>query len=236
LASNKLAVWGERKLFGRLRSRQEAEGFSPGDWGGINVCFAPSFQLKIYENNYDWDIGVLCLTSEALCYVGERVRFALRPDQVVTIRIGPGAPRWGRSRRIYITWEDAEHGRQGIFQIRPGGVTSLYDLNLTVPHLYQRLQEWRRDPSQATSAPEPLRKLQPPDLGEVTGIRLSQVKKSQLFARSITRVFIIAFFVSLLLDLPLAPPELPLGWYVVAGSVLASTFNLIPLLCYRESQ
>ncbi len=189
--------------------------------------------MKQFEQTYDWDTGYLYLTSEALSFVGEQVRFALRPAQILSLCLGPGVPRWGASHRVYISWEDTGMARKGAFNLRPVGVRSLGELERAVVRLHEWLQAWLHDLAQAATSPEPLLRLESPALGEVTGTPLNESRIFRTFFTSSSTVALVAVGASLVFDLPFARQAWPLGWYVVGLSTLTLLLHSLPSWYFR---
>lgn len=225
---SRLSVWGESGLCRRLREKQETEQLRPDDLGALCVGFSPGATIKLYEQTYDWDVGCLYLASGLLCYVGEQTRFALRPEQITTIRLHLGPPRWTRSRRVYVSWRDAEQAREGVFILRPFGARSIRHLDREIVRLHDRLQTWLQDATPFPAPPKPLSQLTAPLLGEVTGTSLHDVNRIRRLLKSLLLVGVVAVGVSLLFS-PFSNQRgfLQIG-YVVGASMLTWLFFLLP--------
>jgi Zn-dependent protease with chaperone function len=85
LIRNFASFWGYASLEQRLRAKLQRSGFGEASRDGLFVGFAPAAEPHSYESYLFWDAGILRLTAEQLCYVGEETRFALRREQIVDI-------------------------------------------------------------------------------------------------------------------------------------------------------
>lgn len=226
--NGRLSVRGEPGLCRRFREKQEHEQLQPAEMGALCIAFSPGSTIKLYENSYDWDMGCLYLTSGLLCYVGEQTRFVLRPEQIVAIRLQSGPPRWTRSRRVHVTWRDAEQGRERVFILRPFGVRSLRQLDREVMQLHEQLQAWLQDPAQFPAPSKPLLQLTTPRLGEVTGTALHEANLSKRLLNSLALIGVVAVGVSLLFG-PFSDRQgFFRGWYVVGTSMLIWFLFFLP--------
>jgi hypothetical protein len=67
-------------------------------WG-----LSPGEGRTIFDSGYDWDMGLVQLSQEALCYAGDRASFALPRAAVGHIELRPGPPiQWRRGKVICI--------------------------------------------------------------------------------------------------------------------------------------
>ncbi len=233
-----LCDWLAFRSHGQLRSpllaKLEREGIMPEALGGILIGFAPAAVPRIYEGLYDWDRGFLFLFGGRLCYVGEQARFALRQDQVHSLNLGPGPPAWVWSRRIYLAWRDAEHGREGVFNLQVSQPRLRIQLRKQVHALHGRLQDWWQKQAARGDPPAPLADLTTPEIGTVTGLSPRFAAKPSVFFRLLFPRLLLAVGFSVLFGLPFSLQEGGAGWYAPVVAFLITTFNVAPYWFYRE--
>jgi Zn-dependent protease with chaperone function len=227
-------VWGERRLRERLSIQWKDAGLDVEAWHGIFVGFAPARVPRVYESSYDWDVGFLFLTADRLCYFGGKTRFALRRDQIRAFRLGPGAPRWGKSIRVYVTWRD-DQGVDTTWNLRPAGVVNVHAMRRQTPPLLRVLQDWHQEPSAAGSLPELLASLQAPAIGKVTSATVASQTSFRVFRQALNLNALcsggLAFMFGCSFGLYPTPGW---GWYAPVLTTLMLIFQRIPLWRYRE--
>src|SRR5262249_34837083 len=183
----------------------KSRGMDPAASGGVFVGFAPDSSLKLYEGYTNWDFGFLFLEPDRLCYVGEQTRFALRRDQVTSLYLAPGFPRWCSSPVLYITWVDQE--RSGTINLRTGDARSMRQMGRETQALEQTLQRWPGGDSSGTKSPAErppaLAGLSSPAIGEVTAAPLQALRKPSAWLRDSGVIFLLGFALSVLVGLPL---------------------------------
>jgi Zn-dependent protease with chaperone function len=232
LLQNYLPPWDYPRVRRKLAERLKAQGIDPSGWGGVFVSFAPDSGPRLYENWTNWDFGFLFLRGDSLCYVGERARFALRRDQLTGARLGPDVPRWWRAPYLYVSWEDRERGEAGTFNVRAGDARSMRQLRRATADLGQALRQWWEQPASPAEVPPALGGLSSPRLGEVTSAAVRDVLTPAGMIVQTGFVFLLGLALSLLIGLPFAGEQGPLGWYVPAVAALGLWFNVLPL--WRE--
>jgi STE24 endopeptidase len=229
-----VAVWGERRLRERLSARWASVGFSTEAWQGMFVALAPAPVPRIYESAFDWDMGFLIPACDRLCYLGCQTRFALDWKRVTAIRLGPGAPRWGKSNRVYLTWSN-EQGLETTWNLRPAGASNVGRMQRQVPELLHRLREWQQKQPAAHVIPEPLSTLEAPAIGKVTSTTVASFAQLHSVWRTISLqsacAGAFAFLFGCSFDMVLT---LGWGWYAPALTSLVLLFQRIPLWRYRE--
>jgi hypothetical protein len=130
--------WSYRRMRGKLAARlQVAEAENT-----IFVGLSPEPRPLVYDGFWDWDLGFLTVSPDRLEYRGERARFTLRREQVAGIQIGKGSD-WEDPFWIYVSWRDAESGREGKFPLIVPRVHSPWRLAKHVAGLCEKLTEWR---------------------------------------------------------------------------------------------
>ena len=232
VATNYVPLRGYSLLRRRLNYKLEREGTPSRFENALFVGFAPA--PRIYEGFYDWDVGFLLIEGDRLEYVGEQARFALRRDQVVAVRMGPGGPGWLRAPRIYVTWHDEEQEADRSFNMRPITARSIGQLGREARALAKQLQAWREQPSTSGATPSALAGANTPDVGEVTSLSPRALLNSRNLIGTLLIVAALAAGVGVLLGLPFDPEQGGAGWYVVGVALLACIFQWLPYFVYRE--
>jgi Zn-dependent protease with chaperone function len=228
------AVWGERRLRTQLGARWKDAGIDAEARGGIFVGLAPSRAPRIFESSFDWDLGYLLPAGDRLCYLGCQTSFALARERIKAVRIGPGAPRWGKSSRVYLTWSD-DAGAETTWNLRPAGEISLHAVVRRTPRLLRALENWHGEAPAAESLPEPLSSLPGPAIGKVTSSTLATHLRLNPLRRAIGPFALgsggLAFLFGCSFELFPSPGWV---WYAPALSGLMLAFQRVPLWLYRE--
>ena len=168
-ALNALALRPMLALRKRMFDRWVRRGIDPERCGGLFVGLSPGREPRIYENFAEWDVGLLFLTRQRLCYVGEETRFELTRAHVVSIALGPGLPAWISAPRVIVTWRDESRGLEGSCALVPVAVRTLGSIASEAGALCDRMRGWQRGVTGAHPDPafEPMG---PPPTGAVTSI------------------------------------------------------------------
>jgi Zn-dependent protease with chaperone function len=230
-AVSRLAVAGDAPTERGVRERLARDGLDPAGYGGTFVGFGPDSEPRIYEGNFDWDMGFLTLTGDRLTYIGEQARFGLDRGQVTGIELASGAPNWIRTRRLYVRWTDGT--ASGVFHLRGAGVRWLSRVGRESDALADRLNRWRGGERSGGELPEALRGLGPPATGEVTSIVPRELINWSLLRKQAIRNGLLALAVGVVAGLPWWPFERGLGWYAVAVTLGMNVFMLWPHLRSR---
>jgi hypothetical protein len=187
--------------------------------------FAPGAALRIYLSGYDWDKGFVWLLQGRLVYLGDKLRFALRPEQVLNVRIGPSAPGWWNSERVYVDWRDSEHGREGTFSLYPREPSSAAKIRNEGKALCAALRRWHEKAGEYPTAPAAVQALESPVLGEVTskdvGDRLRRGKRLNM----LILLLVLSYAASQLLGVS--------SWYGFAVIILLRIYERIPYWRWR---
>jgi len=248
--TNFMSAWRLRPLLERMREKLAANGAVQAEsWGGVPVGLAPADRPRVYEGFTHWDLGFLFIRSDRICYVGEEARFSLRHDQITDLRLGPGNPSWFRSQRIYIAWKDESLPSCGVFSLAAAHPESAKKLYARTTDLFQQLNRWRSAKAASRPLPEPLAKLETPQLREVTSQSPGALLKGQKLFSELFLTCLLAAMTAALFGLPfhlgafltgmLAPGQSPFfgpgaGWYVVAGALFIRLFQIAPLFSYKD--
>ena len=160
-----LGVFGRKSLRTRLWRRFEREG-SRISSDSMAVGFSPGAVVRFYGlNYYNWDIGLLDLSSGELSFHGEQVRFSIPANQINGMCIGQGGPNWWKFPRVYVRWKGAD-GKLAVFSIASLEPCTFWSVPRQARGLLTRLQEWRwrfENASAESSLAEA-----PPAVGEIT--------------------------------------------------------------------
>ncbi len=164
-----LGLRGRAEIRAQFTAKFEAEGIQIRGRNAILAGFAPGPALRVYVSGYDWDKGFVWLLQGHLVYLGDKLRFALKPEQLLNVRIGESAAGWWNSERVYLDWCDSERGREGTFSLYPSEPSSAAKIRNEGKALFAALQRWRDKTAEYPVAPAAVQALESPVLGEVTG-------------------------------------------------------------------
>jgi hypothetical protein len=226
-------VWGEARLQKRLKAKLKGSGIDLEAWQCMFVGFAPARAPRIYESTFDWDMGFLVIAGERLCFFDCNNRFSLRWNQVSAIRTGPGAPRWGKSGRVYLTWCD-DQGTETTWNLRPAGTRSVGTLQRQVPFLLQMLEDWQRQRPAGTALPELIASSQPPAFGKVTSASVASYSKLHPLQKSLLLGGLLSGGIAFLLGSSFLYFPLGRGWFAPALACLLVVIARVPIWLYRE--
>jgi hypothetical protein len=228
------AIWGERRLRAQLCGKWKGAGLDVDRPEALFVGLAPARVPRLFEGSFDWDVGFLIPAGDRLCYVGCQTSFALARKQVKEVRLGPGAPRWGKSQRVYLTWTD-DAGVETTWNLRPAGAAHVRSMQRQVPQLLRSLQEWVRGEQPATPPPEPLSSLRAPAFGKVTFATVASFLRANPLGRLLYHNALTPVGLAILFGCSFALTPLPgWGWYAPALSCLMVVHQRIPFWLYRE--
>ncbi len=215
---------GWKTLRERFVSKFRKEGIAVPQESAILMGFSPGPQPRFFVSGYDWDVGLLFLQRDRITYLGDKVRFALKREQIFHVRLGPSAPGWWNSRRVYVDWQDG--GKQAIFSFLMKGPSSPMKVKRQGPLLYAELQKWRQGPGQYPEASAELAKLGPPDFGEVTSRSPKSVVNFNSNLGATILVLLAVVGGSTLLNIS---PR-----YGIGVALLLRLYEMVPYWRYRE--
>lgn len=87
------------------------------DWPEATLCgMAPGIGRTIFDTGYDWDIGLVRLSGDTLCYAGDRAAFALPRTEVKAVEMRPGPPI--RFRPMHVVCLSLTHAAPGSFVLK----------------------------------------------------------------------------------------------------------------------
>jgi Zn-dependent protease with chaperone function len=174
----------------QLREKYERRGLRPEICDGLFVGLAPHPLPRLYEGNWTWDVGLLCLTPEYLCYWGEETQFILRREEITRIVVGPGALGWIKAATAKISWRNAA-GEERSFRISTPAAGSMRQIARSSIRLARDLDLWHRGLSPApapTLVPASANSgmaesLTSPNFGAVTSHAPKELVQGPLLAR-----------------------------------------------------
>jgi hypothetical protein len=128
---------------------------------------APSEEYRMYGGDTDWDAGFLLLEADRLLYFGDRIRFALRADQIdkVVLDPAPGSELLG-SLRLLLYWSESDTGIGGVLAITPRDDRSPREARNRMERLKEHIERWRSDRRELAVKTPPQMSLPPPVVDE----------------------------------------------------------------------
>lgn len=221
-----LSLRGRTKLRQQFTAKFDEEGIQIRGRNALLTGFAPGASLRIYLSSYDWDQGFVWLLQGRMVYLGDKIRFALRPEQVVNVRVGQSAPGWWNSKRVYIDWRDAEHGREGAFSFYPNERSSAGKIRNEGKALCSALQRWQSKAGEYPVGPPAVHLLESPVLGEVTSQDVNDRLSKGRRTNTLILLLLLSYGASLLLGVS--------GWYGIGVVLLLRIYERIPYWRHRK--
>ncbi len=219
-----LSLRGRGQLRRQFAAKFDAEGIQVRGRNAVLAGLAPGATLRTYLSGYDWDKGFVWLLQVRLIYLGDKIRFALTPGQVVNVRVGESAPGWWNSERVYLQWRDAENGREGTFSFYPYEPSSAGKIKSEGKVLCAAIERWKTRAAEYPAA-APVAQLQSPVLGEVT----SHDPKDRLRRGKRVNTLILLWLLSYVACSLLGAS----GWYGFWMVVILRIYERIPYWRYR---
>jgi hypothetical protein len=220
-------VWGWARLQREFVLKLKTEGIVIPDSSVFLAGFSPHDSPKFYVSATHWDTGFLFLGDQSMSYIGDQVRFALRPGQVRNVRLGPGVPGWLPAPRAYVDWWDESKGALCTFNFAPMIPSLPWKLKKHSLKLYRALRNWVQRPNNYPELAPALAALSAPQLGEVTNRSLKSVFNSGQFFKSTFWIMILAIAICVALSIPST-------WYVCGIVLLLRVYEFIPYWTYKE--
>ncbi len=136
---NGISLAGYPQVRRQLAQRLAAEGVAlPPE--AVFVGLSPHAEPRFYETHFDWDVGFLVASGDALTYFGDRTRFAVAREELTALELVPVPGSWWRSWRLAPRWRQ-EDGDQAASLAAVAG--TLYATQQATFELRQRLVQWR---------------------------------------------------------------------------------------------
>lgn len=233
-AMNVLAVAGFADLRRRLADRLQTEGIDVESVGGRFVSFAPAGTPRFFEGFSNWDVGFLFTFDDRIVYVGDRVRFALRRDQIGRLAlcragVGPAHPR-----RAGIEWRDED----GVWRTWSFGLAerrTLGGLRRAAPGFLQALLQWQAKGTPSPRVPDNLAEVGPPQIGEVSSHSPRAAFNVRGLLWSMVILALLTAGASYLAGLSLRRPS-GSGWQAVFAACVGLYLLQAPYQFYRDPQ
>jgi len=244
-------------LVASLKQKLHSQGIDAKAWSGIFIGLSPCAAPRFYDGHLNWDVGYLFLRSDRLCYWGEEMKFALRPNQITAIKLAGGLPGLLSTKRIYIAWKDEERGTCGVFNIARGSGHSALQSNQRNTELARRLQAWWKTTPATRPLPAQLAELTSPELRAITSSNPADLWKPKKLINELLWTAIFAAVGATLCGLPFHLLQYLLfsrqasfyarlgianpfhspgaGWYAVAVAALVRLITVVPNLRYRDT-
>ena len=143
-SSKVVSCWSYRKLRRKIGATVQIAERE----GAIFVGLGPEALPALYDGFPEWDAGFVALSNDRLDYEGERARFTLRREQVAEIHVGKGVPHWYDPQWVYLSWRDAESGREGSVPLILPRVRSPWRHTAELGRLYRTLLGWKSGAAQ----------------------------------------------------------------------------------------
>lgn len=163
-------TWGFGKLRKNLAARLVADGFDPSQ--GTFVGFSPSEELRTYGGCTEWDVGFLFTAGSRLCYIGERVQFAIASHQITQLSVQTDKPSGVNLSAIALTWQAEDLSAQ-TYRFQPIFVRAARQTKPASVQLCNTLHSWRTAAEPVVEPNALFRELEAPRLGTVTSQPLS---------------------------------------------------------------
>jgi hypothetical protein len=221
-----LGLRGRKQLRAAFTRKFEQEGIALSGSNAMLMGFSPSATPRFYLSSYNWDTGFLVFLRDRVVFLGDKVRFALKPEQIISVRMGPAGPGWWSSGRVYVDWRDSEKGREGTFNLLPHEPTSVTRVKGEANAFLQRLQAWQRNPASYPEAQSSMLALDSPMLGEVTSQSPKQILAGPRANAISVMIMLVGYGFATLLGIS--------PWYIFGLILLLRVYERIPYWRYRE--
>lgn len=248
---NRVAMHGQKRLAAQLRRKAADEGLPQEIHEGAFVGLGPDAAPRIYEHNWNWDVGLLAVETDRVIYWGEEAQFSLQRAQILRIGLGPGPSNWFRTPSVYISWK-ANDGSEKTFNLRPAQADSLTQMGRMTRAFAKDLQNWFVGGTTTPDSIFPVRGISndaffsEPAFGQVSNRSIRSLLTRRVLFRSYMWVGLVATAIGVISGLHFvtsADSFLPgqntpplAGWYVLGSAWGLNTIQLLPSLLRRESK
>jgi Zn-dependent protease with chaperone function len=99
----RLSFWWHARFVEKMTRRIGAH--LPAESEGDFVGLLPADAMQPVQGFYSWDLGRLNLSGDRFVYVGERARFSLPRDAIVSIETIAGPLAWSRKHGVLVRWQ-----------------------------------------------------------------------------------------------------------------------------------
>lgn len=229
LISEWQSLWGRSNLRSKLFARLKSHGVEFEESSARVVNLNPHAGPRSYAVAFNWDSGVLVFAKNLLCYSGDQIQFALKPDQVLAVRLGPGIPEWLPEPRVYVDWQIESGAPIHTWNLAPKDPCSIFNIRRQIRDIHANLLSWKLEASNYPDAPDQFKDLAAPAIGEVTGNPIKSVVTFQRYLKVALFNQIFAIVVCLALRVPSA-------WYVCCLDLLMVTYSFSPFWFYKDRE
>jgi Zn-dependent protease with chaperone function len=229
LISESQSLWERASLRSKLLARLTSQGIDVKESFTQVVDLNPHAGPRSYAVGFHWDTGMLLFARNLLCYSGDEIQFALRPDQVLAVRLGPGIPQWISEPRVYVDWQAEPGAPFQSWNLSPKDPCSILKIRRQVRDLYASLQRWKIEANNYPDAPAQLRELAAPTIGEVTGNPIKSIVTFQRYLK-------VALFNQILAIVVCMALRIPSAWYVCLLDLLMVTYSFSPFWFYKNRE
>ena len=221
-------TWFRERLKRKFMARSAAEGLVLPDREVLMVTLSPHAAPRSYAMGWSWDTGGLFLCSDRLCYVGDQIRFALKREEILSVRLGQGAPGWIGEPRTYIEWQTAPGAPVQTWNFLPNDPFSALGNKRQCIELAVELERWKSRTEVYPEVAPALRTLSLPAPGEITNQSLKSVVTFGRFLKVVlfSQILVVVIWVVL---------NLPAVWFGCLVELLAIIYSFSPFWIYREA-
>jgi Zn-dependent protease with chaperone function len=227
LAAHWMGTWGREKLRRELQAKLEVEGIEFGKENAWIASISPQAPLRWYVTGFNWDTGLVALGNNRLCFSGDEIRFTLRPEQVLALRMGPGQPGWTPAPRVHLDSWDETSGTLRTWTLYSQMPCYFWQFKKKSLELFAELDRWRLQPESYAELAPALRDLPAPAVGQVTSQTVRSIYSVSGFFRSLLWILLLATATCILLGTTTL-------WFVWSVVLLLRVFESLPFWLYKE--
>jgi len=220
-------TWFRERLKRKFMARSAAEGLVLADPEVLMVSVSPHAAPRAYAMGWSWDTGGLFLCSDRLCYVGDQIRFALTREEILSVRLGQGAPGWIGEPRSYIEWQSGPGAPVQTWNFLPNDPFSALGNKRQCIEFAAELERWKAQTGAYPGVPPTLRNLSTPTPAEITNQGLKSVVTLGRFLKVALFSQVLAVVVWIVLSLHSL-------WFVCLVELLATVYSFSPFWFYRD--
>lgn len=221
------ATWFRERTKRKFLARLAEDGNNVSDSEVRMVVLSPHSSPRAYALGFSWDTGGLFLCSDRLCFVGDQIRFALKREQVLSVRLGQGVPDWIGEPRTYIDWQVASGQPVHTWNLLPKDPYASWGNKEQCIEFAAVLERWKSQSEQYPDAIPALQALSYPEPGEITNQNLKA-------AVSFGRFLKVAMFSQVLVLIVWIVLNLPSIWFACVVELVAIVYSFSPYWFYRE--
>lgn len=222
--------WGHRSLESQLRARLRQQGFAEAARSGIAVGLSPSATPSKYEGWLFWDVGVVWLTGDQLCYIGEETQFALERSQILGLRLENACAEWLSEKSLYITYQPTSELSE-TFSFLALGSGSMLQARRHLESLHRSICAWLEQPVPRTTGSLNRTSLSVPSHRAITSQPASNKFNLWLVLKACVQMSCMSGILSFALRLPFATAV-----YMIGAIVLIILADELPKLVRRPPQ